>query len=58
MIMSSSARAAPYAKEEMATLLHLKAQGYTVLEMSEALNCSYGSVVYKLSNLRKKGLIP
>lgn len=56
VVMSSSKRSAPYSKEEITKLTHLKAQGYTDREISEILNRSYWSVVYKLVVLRKKDI--
>lgn len=56
-LASSSDRHKNYSFEEINTLITLKNEGITDKKIAEILGRTYWSVVYKLSDLRKNGLL-
>ncbi len=55
IITSSSSRSEVYSDEEIDLLIILKSLGFTDKVISNILNRSYWSVVYKWSDLQKQG---
>lgn len=55
--ISSSDRKKLYSSDEISTIVHLKKAGYTDQSIAEKLGRSYWSVVYKIREIRKNGLL-
>lgn len=55
--ISSSNSKRVYSTEEINTLIRLKRSGYTDQEIAKQLDRTYWAIVYKISNLRKKGFL-
>src|SRR5690606_26890174 len=55
--ISSSDRKKLYSLNEISKIVHLKKTGYTNQEIAEKLERTYWSVVYKIRELRKNGLL-
>lgn len=57
LLASSSERRRPYTQNEIQTIKHMKQSGNTDQQISDALERTYWSVVYKLSELRSQNLL-
>ena len=55
--ISSSSRRNPYSTLELNTIIQMKRSGYKDKEIASKLGRTYWSVIYKMSELRKKGLL-
>lgn len=55
--MSSSTRKKLYSANEIETLIKLKKSGFTDKAIANQLNRTYWSIVYKISELRKEGVL-
>lgn len=56
ILTSSSNRVKPYSEEEINKMILLKKQQITDEEIAKRIGRTYWSVVYKLSDLRKRGI--
>lgn len=55
---SSSERSKEYSKNEIETILVMKQSGATDKAIAKVIKRTYWSVVYKISELRKSGMLP
>ncbi|AYA78015.1 hypothetical protein DOE78_22890 [Bacillus sp. Y1] len=54
ILTTSEERQKNYSMEEIETIISMKKGGHTLKEILESLNRTYWSVVYKISELKKK----
>lgn len=55
--LSSSVRKKPYSKDEVSKIIQMKRSGSTDQEIADELGRTYWSIVYKISEIRKSGLL-
>lgn len=57
LVLSSSDRRKTYSDEEIDKIIYLKQKGATYQSIADSLGRTYWSVVYKVSELKKQGLL-
>lgn len=57
ILITSEERQKNYSTEEIETIISMKKEGHTIHDISVLLNRTYWSVIYKISELKKKKLL-